>query len=95
MSGDGVTVEYLADLIVSNTDEDWRLERNGRIADLLCQGVRSELRKRLTFDDTASKVSVSPIKLMNTGGTSRMPSFTPEEIFVTVEDAQNAMVSGM
>jgi predicted AAA+ superfamily ATPase len=94
VSGDGVTVDYLAELIRSNTDEDWRLERNGRISDLLCQGVRSELRKRINFDDTASKVSVSPIKMMSASGT-RMPAFSPEEIFVTVEDVQNAMVNGM
>ena len=92
--GDGVTVEYLSDLIATNTDEDWRLERNGRIADMLLLGVRSELRKRINFNDDASKVSVSPIKLMQPG-TSRMPTFAPEEIFVTVEDVQNAMVNGM
>ena len=70
------------------------LERNGRISDLLLHGVRSELRKRINFDDSASKASVSPIKLMSPGS-SRMPAFNPEEIFVTVEDVQNAIVNGM
>lgn len=93
--GDGVTVDYLAELISTNTDEDWRLERNGRIADLLINGVRAELRKRFHFDDSSSKVSFSPIKMMSPGPSSRMPAATPEEIFVTVEDVQNAIVNGM
>mmetsp|Transcript_21394 Transcript_21394/g.50866 ORF Transcript_21394/g.50866 Transcript_21394/m.50866 type:complete len:579 (-) Transcript_21394:173-1909(-) len=93
--GDGVTVEYLAQLISTNTDEDWRLERNGRIADLLLNGVRAELRKRFHFDDATSKVSFSPIKMMSPGAASRMPAATPDEIFVTVEDVQNAIVNGM
>lgn len=94
VAGDGVTVDYLADLIQTNTDEEWRLERNGRISELLLNGVRAELRKRINFNDDASKVSISPIKLMSPG-TPKMPAFTPEEIFVTVEDVQNAIVNGM
>lgn len=93
--GDGVTVDYLAELISTNTDEDWRLERNGRIADLLLNGVRAELRKRFYFNDESSKVSFSPIKMMSPGASSRMPAATPDEIFVTVEDVQNAIVNGM
>jgi len=94
VAGDGVTVDYLAELIATNTDEEWRTERNARISDLLMYGVRSELRKRINFDDSASKVSVSPIKLMSPGS-SRMPSFNAEEVFVTVEDVQNAIVNGL
>jgi SpoVK/Ycf46/Vps4 family AAA+-type ATPase len=94
VAGDGVTVDYLAELINTNTDAEWRVERNGRISELLLLGVRSELRKRVNFNDDASKLSVSPIKLMSPG-TSRMPSFAPEEVFVTVEDIQNAIVNGM
>jgi hypothetical protein len=93
--GDGVTVDYLAELISTNTDEDWRLERNGRIAELLLNGVRAELRKRFHFNDESSKVSFSPIKMMSPGASSRMPAATPDEIFVTVEDVQNAIVNGM
>lgn len=93
--GDGVTVDYLAELISTNTDEDWRLERNGRIADLLLNGVRAELRKRFHFNDQSSKMSFSPIKMMSPGASSRMPAATPDEIFVTVEDVQNAIVNGM
>lgn len=93
--GDGVTVDYLAELISTNTDEDWRLERNGRIADLLLNGVRAELRKRFHFNDQSSKISFSPIKMMSPGASSRMPAATPDEVFVTVEDVQNAIVNGM
>jgi hypothetical protein len=70
------------------------MERNGRISDLLLHGVRSEIKKRINFDDAASKVSISPIKMMSPGQ-NRMPAFSPEEIFVTVEDVQNAIVNGM
>jgi hypothetical protein len=91
VAGDGVTVDYLAELISTNTDEDWRLERNGRIAELLLNGVR----KRFHFNDESSKVSFSPIKMMSPGASSRMPAATPDEVFVTVEDVQNAIVNGM
>lgn len=93
--GDGVTVEYLAELISTNTDEDWRIERNGRIAEMLLNGVRAELKKRFHFNDESSKVSFSPIKMMSPAASSRMPAATPDEIFVTVEDVQNAIVNGM
>jgi SpoVK/Ycf46/Vps4 family AAA+-type ATPase len=91
---EGVTVEYLAELITSNTDPDWRQERNGNIADLLLVGVRAELRKRTIWDDAASKGSLSPLKILSPGS-SRMPAFAPEEVFVTVEDVQNSIVNGM
>lgn len=94
VAGEGVSVEYLSDLISSNTDPDWRSERNGKIADLLLVGVRAEIRKRVVWDDTASKGTLSPIKILSPG-TSRMPAFSPEEVFVTVEDVQNAIVNGM
>lgn len=91
---EGLTVDYLAELLDSNTDEDWRLERNGRISDLLIQGVRTEMRKRLAANDEVSRASMSPKKMMS-AGSQRMPSSSPEEVFVTVEDVQNAIVNGM
>ena len=94
VAAEGVTVEYLAGLITSNTDPDWRMERNGRIADLLMVGVRAELKKRTVWDDAASKGSLSPMKILSPGS-SRMPAFAPEEVFVTVEDIQNSIVNGM
>jgi len=94
VAGEGVTVEYLADLITQNTDAEFRSERNGRIADLLITGVRGEIRKRVVWDDAASRGTLSPIKILSPG-TSRMPVFSPEEVFVTVEDVQNTIVNGM
>lgn len=91
---EGVTIPYLAELIESNTDPDWRSERNGRIADLLLTGVRAELRKRLVWDDAASKGSLSPLRLLSPG-TTRTPVYKPEEVLVTVEDVQNSIVNAM
>lgn len=91
---EGVTIPYLAELIESNTDPEWRSERNGRIADLLLTGVRAELRKRLVWDDSASKGSLSPLRLLSPG-TSRTPVYKPEEVLVTVEDVQNSIVNAM
>jgi SpoVK/Ycf46/Vps4 family AAA+-type ATPase len=91
---EGVTVPYLAELIGTNTEPEWRLERNGNIADLLMTGIRSELKKRKLWDDTTSKASMSPMKFLSPGS-SRIPAFAPEEVFVTVEDIQNAIVNGL
>lgn len=90
--GAGLTVGFLSELIENNTDEDWRLDRNGRMADLLLEGVRTEMRKRSGTED--EQASVSPLKMLSPGS-QRMPAYTPEEIFVTVEDVQNAFVNGM
>ncbi|EEC50971.1 predicted protein [Phaeodactylum tricornutum CCAP 1055/1] len=94
MPAQGVTPQYLGELIKSNTEAEWRQERNGRIADLLLLGVRAEVKKRAVWDDTASKGSLSPMKILSPGS-SRMPAFAPEEVFVNVEDIQNAIVNGM
>jgi hypothetical protein len=91
---EGVTIEYLSELIKSNTDPAWRTDRNGLIADLLLTGVRAELKGRVAWDDAASKGTLSPIRMLSPG-TSRMPANSPEEVFVTVEDVQNAIVNGM
>jgi hypothetical protein len=92
VAGEGLTVKYLAELIENNTDEEWRVDRN--MAELLVQGVRSEMRKRQTVADDTSRHSMSPMKLI-TPGSQRMPSLKPEEIYVSVEDVQNAIVNGM
>ena len=92
IAGEGVTIKYMSELIESNTDEEWRHDRN--VADLLLQGVRAEMRKRQQTSDDTSKSSMSPMKLI-TPGSQRMPSLKPEEIYVSVEDVQNAIVSGM
>ncbi|GKY92808.1 hypothetical protein MPSEU_000250400 [Mayamaea pseudoterrestris] len=92
--GEGVTIPYIESLVKSNTDPDWRADRNGCIAELLLTGVRSEMRKRAIWDDTASRGTMSPIKVLSPGS-SRMPAYAPEEVIVTVEDVQNAIANGM
>ncbi|GAX29501.1 hypothetical protein FisN_3Hh018 [Fistulifera solaris] len=96
---EGVRVEAIAELLRKNLDPDWMTERNGRIANLLLTGVQSELRKRVTWDDAASKGSLSPFKLMSPNGggpgSTRMPVLAPMEVLVTFEDIQNAIVNGM
>lgn len=87
VAAEGVTIEYLAELITSNTDPEWRAERNGRISELLLTGVRAEMRKRIIWDDAASRGTLSPIKILSPGS-SRMPAFKPDEVFVTVEDGK-------
>lgn len=94
VAAEGVTTSAVAELIRKNLDREWMVERNGRIADLLLTGVRSELRKRAVWDDTVSKGSLSPLKLLSPGS-SRMPAYGPAEVFVTYEDIQNAIVNGM
>ena len=94
VAAEGVTVDGVSDLIRKNIASDFRAERNGCISDLLLTGVRGELRKRANWDDTASKGSLSPLKILSPGS-SRMPAYAPEEILVTYEDVQNAIVSGM
>lgn len=94
MPSEGVTVMAVADLLHKNSDSEFRQERNGYIAELLVQGVRAELRKRAVWDDTASRGSLSPLKILSPGS-SRMPAFAPAEVFVTYEDVQNAIVNGM
>lgn len=94
VAAEGVSAESVAELIKKNVDPEWSMERNGRIAELLLTGVRGELRKRAVWDDAASKGSLSPLKILSPGS-SRMPAFAPEEVFVTYEDVQNAIVNGM
>lgn len=91
---EGVTVPYVADLIGTNTEAEWRQDRNGHIAELLVTGVRAEIKKRKLWDDSTSRASMSPMKFLSPGQ-SRIPAFAPEEVFVTVEDIQNAIVNGL
>lgn len=92
--GDGLSVEYLSELIMSNTDVEWRSERNGRISDLLLNAVRNEIKRRVEGGvETESKASTwkalpSPVQ-------EKVPMNPPEEVVVTVEDVQNAIVNGL
>ena len=92
--GEGLSVGYLADLIESHTDEDWRAERNGRVAELLLQAVRGEVKRRVAGGETDSRGSImgyKPLSPLSQKG----PVTPPEEVVVTVEDVQNAVMNGL
>lgn len=92
--GDGLSVEYLSELLSSNTDEEWRFERNGRIADLLLNSVRSEIKRRVEGGiDTESRQSTLHIKALPSPVQQKIPMTVPEEVVVTVEDLERAMVN--
>mmetsp|Transcript_46813 Transcript_46813/g.141798 ORF Transcript_46813/g.141798 Transcript_46813/m.141798 type:complete len:612 (-) Transcript_46813:52-1887(-) len=93
--GEGLSVEYLSELIEGNTDEDWRAERNGRVADLLLQAVRAEVKRRVAGGETESRGSLSPFRALPSPSSQKVPTCPPEEIIVTVEDVQNAVVNGL
>lgn len=84
--GEGLTARYIADAI-SSMGEDWRIERNGRVADDLVHSIRMEVRKKAGAGNDLATMSPSM--------SSRMPIVMPDEITITVEDFQNAFRSGI
>ena len=84
--GEGLTARYMADAIASMGD-DWRLERNGRVADDLVHAIRAEGRKK--------SASGNDVGTLSPAQSSRMPIVMPDEITITVEDFQNAFRNGM
>lgn len=91
---EGLTVSSVASMLDANTEADWRAERNGRIADLLLNGVRNEMKNKLIAGETFSRESLSPRKLLPQPG-HKLPMNTVEEVLVTVEDVQNAIMNGL
>mmetsp|Transcript_36249 Transcript_36249/g.79346 ORF Transcript_36249/g.79346 Transcript_36249/m.79346 type:complete len:594 (-) Transcript_36249:168-1949(-) len=92
--GDGLSVEYLSELLSSNTDEEWRFERNGRITDLLLNSVRNEIKRRVEGGvDTESRQSTLHFKALPSPVQEKVPMTAPEEVVVTVEDLERAMVN--
>ncbi len=94
MPSEGLTINYVAQLLDSNTQEEWRAERNGCIADLMIRAVRLELKNKLVGGDAYSKESVSPRKLLAQPG-QKLPISAVEEVIVTAEDVQNAVIGGL
>jgi len=85
--GEGLTARYIADAI-SSMGEDWRVERNGRVADDLVHSIRMEVRKKAAAAGN-DMATMSPTMAM------RMPIVLPEEVTITVEDFQNAFRNGI
>lgn len=94
VANEGLTVNYVAQLLEHNTKEDWRAERNGYIADLLLNAVRAELKSKIVGGEAFSRESVSPRKLLPQPG-QKLPVNAVEEILVTAEDVQNAVLNGL
>jgi len=94
IAGEGLTVRYVEQLLEQSTDEDWRGERHGRIADLLLNAVRSELKNKMIGGENFSRESVSPMKLLAKPG-HKLPFNVVEEVLVTVEDVQNSVMNGL
>ena len=92
--GEGLTIQFVANMMESNMEDEWKAERNGHIADLLLKAVRTELKNKLVGGDAFSKESVSPRKLLAQPG-QKLPINTVEEILVTCEDVQSAIVGGL
>ena len=78
LPADSLTIQYTTLLLENNTDEEWRLDRNGRVADLLVDVVR------VTAGDNYSRESMNPKKLQIVPG-QKIPVSTVEEILVTAE----------
>eukprot|EP00569_Conticribra_weissflogii_P020661 CAMPEP_0171425322 /NCGR_PEP_ID=MMETSP0881-20121228/3247_1 /TAXON_ID=67004 /ORGANISM="Thalassiosira weissflogii, Strain CCMP1336" /LENGTH=680 /DNA_ID=CAMNT_0011944623 /DNA_START=105 /DNA_END=2149 /DNA_ORIENTATION=- len=84
--GEGLTARYIADAISSMGDE-WRYDRNGKIADDLVHAIRLEIRKK--------SVSGNDLGTLSPAQSTRMPIVMPDEITITMEDFQNAFRNGM
>lgn len=94
VAAEGLTVNYVAQLLEHNTKEDWRAERNGYISELLLNAVRAELKSKIVGGEAFSRESVSPRKLLPQPG-QKLPVNAVEEILVTAEDVQNAVLNGL
>jgi hypothetical protein len=94
VAAEGLTINYVAQLLEHNTKEEWRAERNGYIAELLLTSVRAELKGKMIGGETFSRESVSPRKLLAQPG-QKLPFNSVEEILVTAEDVQNAVLNGL
>jgi SpoVK/Ycf46/Vps4 family AAA+-type ATPase len=85
--GEGLTARYIADAI-SSMGDDWRADRNGRVADDLVHSIRLEIKKKVATGNDLG--TLSPAQQ-----TIRMPVVLPEDITITVEDFQNAFRNGL
>jgi SpoVK/Ycf46/Vps4 family AAA+-type ATPase len=84
--GEGLTARYIADAI-SSMGAEWRIERNGRVADDLVHSIKMEVKRKATSGNDVG--TISPMM------SSRVPVLMPEEVTITVEDFQNAFRNGL
>jgi len=88
---DGLSIPLLAEMIDNEIPSSWRLNRNGHICDLLMNGVRMEIKKKLREGDEIPKIKVSPYKNMPAPGSNEIALYPSEELLVTVIDIQNCI----
>jgi SpoVK/Ycf46/Vps4 family AAA+-type ATPase len=84
--GEGLTARYIADAISSMGDE-WRTDRNGRVADDLVHSIRLEIKKKA--------ISGNDLGTLSPAQSHRIPIIMPDDITITVEDFQNAFRNGL
>jgi len=89
----GINIDYVAELIQNNTKEEWTIERNGRVADLLLNAVRTTMKRR----EGISQGGYGGVDARSVPSPANhsFPCSSPEAIIVTVEDLQNALVRGL
>jgi hypothetical protein len=85
--GEGLTARYIADAI-SSMGDDWRADRNGRVADDLVHSIKLEIKKKVATGNDVGTLSPNQQVI-------RMPVILPEDITITVEDFQNAFRNGI
>ena len=54
--GEGLTAEFVSELLTTETTREWRSERNGRVCEHLLASVRTEVRKRIRRADIPESV---------------------------------------
>merc|ERR1712127_493434 len=54
--GEGLTAEFVSELLIAETTREWRSERNGRVCEHLLASVRTEVRKRIRRADVPESV---------------------------------------
>ena len=80
-----VTADFVISMLQNDFSEEWRLVRNGRIAEMLVNAVRTEIKNRLKANE-----DVSPVKVKRVGGPGVPVS---EEITITTQDVKSAISS--
>jgi len=97
---DTLNINQVVQVIEAHTDADWRKERNGYIADLLLQAVRRELKKKQIaggFGSVNNSTIHNPKEYLMILSPVRQkkPMQEVEEVLVTFEDVQNAVMAGL
>jgi len=96
---DTLNINQVVQVVEAHTDADWRKERNGYISDLLLQAVRRELKKKQvtgSFGSDHNGTIHNPKEYLMISSPVRQKKTLQavEEVLVTFEDVQNAVMTG-